>query len=181
MSLKDPLSSGAESGLDEIFGEVYQELRGMARQMLASLPPNRTIQPTVLVHEAYLRLMQARQQNWVNRPHFFGAAAEAMRRVLIEDARRKMSLRRGGNWKRLPLEDVQVATDAHPELLLRIDEAIERLAEEHPEKAQVVKLLFFGGLTAREAGEVLGLCDRTVKRHWSFARAWLYRELGDSL
>ncbi len=163
--------------LDVLFGEVYDELRGMARGMLVSSPPNRTLQPTVLVHEAYLRLNRTYRKDPLNRGHFFGAAALAMRRILIEDARRKWRVKRGGNWNRVPLEEVQVATDAHPELLLAINEALERLAVQHPLRAQVVQLMFFGGLTETEAGESLNLCERTVKRHWAFARAWLYAEL----
>lgn len=152
----------------------------MARQILLSKPAGQTLQPTALVHEAYVRLthnLEDGERSWVNRAHFMGAAAEAMRRILIEDARRKMTLRRGGNYVRVNLENVRVASDADPDLLLTMDEAITRLAALHPVKAEVVRLLFFGGLTAGEAGEVLGLTDRTVKRHWAFARAWLFEEL----
>ncbi len=118
-----PLVPGATGDrLNALFGEVYQELRGMARGMLRTAPPNRTLQPTVLVHEAYLRLCQTYRSEGVNRHHFFGAAAEAMRRILVEDARRRLTLRRGGRWARIPLDQLQVATDAHPELLLDIDE-----------------------------------------------------------
>ena len=166
--------------LDSLFGDVYNELRGIARNLLKTYPPNRTVQPTVLVHEAYLRLSQSYRGDGMNRGHFFAAAAEAMRRILIEDARRKLSLRRGGDWVRIPLEKVQVATEAHPELLLAIAEALEKLAVQHPQQAQVVKLMFFGGLTAAEAGEAMNLCDRTIKRHWAFARAWLFHEMSDA-
>jgi RNA polymerase sigma factor (TIGR02999 family) len=163
--------------LDAMFGEVYDELRGMARGLLCSSPPNRTIQATVLVHEAYLRLSNTYRKDFVSRRHFFGAAAKAMRRILIEDARRKLRLKRGGDWKRIPLYEVQVATDADPELLLSIDEALDRLAEQHPLRAEVVWLMFFAGLTQMEAGECLEISERTVKRHWAFARSWLYAEL----
>jgi RNA polymerase sigma factor (TIGR02999 family) len=172
-----PVAATDAEILDSLFAEVYSELRGIARGMLRSSPPGRTLQPTVLVHEAYLRLCHTYKSKGVNRGHFFGAAAEAMRRILIEDARRKMTLRRGGNWARVPLEQIQVAADADPKLLLGIDEALEKLSTLHPQRAQVVKLMFFGGLTAMEAGEALNVCDRTVKRHWAFARAWLYNEL----
>lgn len=175
-----PLKEQGREGLGELFDRVYAELRGMARQIMLSKPPGQTLQPTALVHEAYLRLLhnaEASQQPWVNRAHFMGAAAEAMRRILIEDARRKKRLRRGGNYIRVKLESVRVASDADPELLLSLDQAVARLATLHPVKAEVVRLLFFGGLTAVEAGEVLGLTDRTVKRHWAFARAWLYEEM----
>ena len=163
--------------LDNLFGEVYDELRRMAHGMLWNSPPSRTIQATVLVHEAYLRLSYTYQKDHVNRRHFFGAAAEAMRRILIEDARRKLRLKRGGHWTRIPLSEIQVATDAHPELLLNIDEALNRLAEEHPLRAEVVWLMFFAGLTQAEVGECLNISERTVKRHWAFARSWLFAEL----
>lgn len=162
-----------------MFEEVYNELRGIARSMLRNAPPNRTLQPTVLVHEAYLRLCSTFPKVCANRGHFFAAAAEAMRRILIEDARRRLTLRRGGNWARVPLDQIQVASDANPEMLLGIDEALDRLALEFPVHAQVVKLMFFGGLTAAETGVALNICDRTVKRHWAFSRAWLYSELNE--
>lgn len=167
--------------LGALFDRVYGELRGMARHIMLSKPPGQTLQPTALVHEAYVRLMHnaedGQKEPWVNRAHFMGAAAQAMRRILIEDARRKMSTRRGGKYVRVRLESVRVASDADPDQLLMLDEAVDRLETRHPVKAEVVRLLFFGGLTAAEAGEVLGLTDRTVKRHWAFARAWLYEEL----
>ena len=163
--------------LDALFSEVYDELRKMARGLLHNRPPNRTIQATVLVHEAYIRLSHTYNKDQVNRRHFFGAAAKAMRRILIEDARRKLRLKRGGNWTRVPLQEVRVATDADPELLLNIDEALNRLAEKHPVQAEVVWLMFFAGLTQSEAGDCLDICERTVKRHWAFARSWLFNEL----
>jgi RNA polymerase sigma factor (TIGR02999 family) len=165
--------------LNSLFAEVYQELRAIARGMLKTSPPSRTIQPTVLVHEAYLRLSHTYHEKGVDRRYFFGAAAEAMRRILVEDARRRMTLRRGGHWARIPLDQLQVASDAAPETLVCIDEALEKLAIQYPLEAQVVKLIFFGGLTAVEAGEALNVCDRTIKRHWSFARAWLFNELSE--
>lgn len=184
MEVRKPAETPPEiaSGLllDSLFEEVYHELRGMARGMLRSDSPNPTLQPTVLVHEAYLRLCHTFPNECANRGHFFGAAAEAMRRILIEDARKRMTLRRGGKWSRIPLDQIQVATDAHPELLLGVDEALEKLSAEHPLRAQVVKLMFFGGLTAAETGAAMNICDRTVKRHWAFARAWLYNELKEA-
>jgi len=163
--------------LDSLFSEVYDELRGMARGLLNNTPPNRTLQATVLVHEAYLRLSRSYTKESVNRRHFFGAAAKAMRRILIEDARSKMRLKRGGRWTRVPLQEVQIATDADPELLLNIDEALTRLTAQHPLRAEIVWLMFFAGLTQTETGDCLDISERTVKRHWAFARSWLYAEL----
>jgi RNA polymerase sigma factor (TIGR02999 family) len=171
--MKDP----SAEVLDSLFSTVYDELRGMAHRLLQSSPPNRTLQATVLVHEAYLRLRQSYSEEPVNRRYFFGAAAKAMRRILIEDARRKLSQKRGGRWTRVPLQEVQVATDADPQLLLDIDEALNRLAQEHPLRAEVVWLMFFAGLTQAETGACLDISERTVKRHWAFARSWLYAEL----
>ena len=172
-----PVQTAPEAKVDSLFEEVYNELRNIARGMLKHSPPNRTLQPTVLVHEAYLRLCRTFPKECANRGHFFGAAAEAMRRILIEDARRRLTLRRGGKMARVPLEEVQVATDANPQQLLDIEEALVKFTSEHPLQAQVVTLLFFGGLTGAETGAVLNICERTVKRHWAFARAWLFNEL----
>lgn len=187
MEGEKPIQSSGEwetaertESLGGLFDRVYAELRSMARQIMLSKPPGQTLQATALVHEAYLRLLhntEGARQPWVNRAHFMGAAAEAMRRIIIEDARRKKSLRRGGDYVRVNLEQVRVASDADPTLLLTLNDAIDRLAAGHLVQAEVVRLLFFGGLTAVEAGEVLGLTDRTVKRHWAFARAWLYEDL----
>jgi len=166
--------------LDALFGEVYSELRKMAQSFLVNKPPNRTIQATVLVHEAYLRLCSSYKKESVERSYFFGAAAKAMRRILIEDARRKLRHKRGGQWSRIPLNNVQVATDADPELLISIDDALNKLAAVQPIKAEVVKLMFFAGLTQAEAAECLNISERTVKRHWAYARSWLYAELTSS-
>lgn len=163
--------------VDAMFGEVYEELRHIAHGLLYPHSQSRTLRPTVLVHEAYLRLSHTYRQETVNRAYFFGAAAEAMRRILIEDSRRKLRLKRGGNLTRVPLEDVQVATDASPDLLLQIDEALQRFAGVHSAAAEVVRLMFFAGLTQTEAAECLNISERTVKRHWAFARAWLFAEL----
>lgn len=163
--------------MDSLFSEVYDELRGMARGMLSNSPPNRTLQPTVLVHEAYLRLSNTYRKEPVNRRHFFGAASKAMRRILIEDARKKLRLKRGGKWTRVPLAEVLIATDADPELLLQIDEALDRFSRIHPLRSEVVKLMFFAGLTQVEVGDCLNISERTVKRHWAFARSWLFEDL----
>ena len=144
---------------------------------MARKPPGQTLQATALVHEAFLRLSRGRSQQWQSPGHFYSAAAEAMRRILVEQARRKGSLRRGGGQPPLRLEEVQLAWEAPSDHLLAIDEALARLAGEDPVKAELVKLRFFAGLTVIEAGKVLGISERSVKRHWAFARAWLFDEL----
>lgn len=162
---------------ETLFPVVYEELRRMAAQVMRRLPVGQTLQPTVLVHEAYLRLIKASGNSWDNRAHFFVAAGEAMRRILIDQARKRRTQRRGGGWTRETLERVQVATETEPDLVLQIDEALEQLAVEHPEKADLAKLRFFAGFSVEEAGEAMGLAPRTVKRHWAFARAWLFEAL----
>lgn len=145
--------------------------------MMARRTPGQTLQATALVHEAFLRLSRAEPHPWQSPGHFYSAAAEAMRRILIEQARRKGSLRRGGGQQRLSLDDVQLALDTPADSLLALDEALNKLAAEDPVKAELVKLRFFAGLSVSEAGKLLGISERTVKRHWAFARAWLYQEL----
>ena len=156
---------------------VYEELRHLATRMMARKAPGQTLQATALVHEAFLRLSRRQLGQWESLAHFYSAAAEAMRRILIEQARRKNSQRRGGGQPRLNLDNVQVALDTPADHLLAMDEALEKLAAADPAKAELVKLRFFIGLTIVEAGKLLGLSERTVKRHWAFARAWLYEEL----
>jgi len=174
---QDP--AARESAAAELLPAVYEELRRLASCMMARKPPGQTLQATALVHEAFLRLSRSENQLWDSPGHFYSAAAEAMRRILIEEARRKGSLRRGGGRLRLSLDEVQLASDTPADSLLAIDEALEKLAAEDPGKAELVKLRFFGGLSVVEAGKHLGISERTVKRHWAFARAWLYQELTD--
>ena len=135
------------------------------------------MQPTALVHEAWLRLVGCEHQSWQNRAHFFGAAAEAMRRILVECARRKQRLKRGGQMERMDIADVDLPLPMPDDQLLALDEALDRLAEHDAEKAQLVKLRFFAHLTNAQAAKVLGVSEPTVKRYWSYARAWLFREL----
>ncbi len=135
------------------------------------------MQPTALVHEAWLRITASKDIVWQGRNHFFGVAAEAMRRILIERARRRGAAKRGGGWERLDLEHVDVASETQADTLLALDEALARLMEVDPRSGELVKLRFFGGLTLYEAGEVLGFSGRTAKRCWAFARAWLYHEI----
>jgi RNA polymerase sigma factor (TIGR02999 family) len=164
-------------GAADLLPGMYEELRHLAGQMMAHKTSGQTLQATALVHEAFLRLSRGETQPWQSPAHFYSAAAEAMRRILIEQARRKGSLRRGGGQQRLCLDDVQLAMDTPADDLLAIDEALDKLAAEDPAKAELVKLRFFAGLTVAEAGKLLGMSERSVKRHWAFARAWLYQEL----
>jgi RNA polymerase sigma factor (TIGR02999 family) len=147
---------------------------------MANEAAGHTLQPTALVHEAWLRLSgggDTPSGQWNGRAHFFGAAAEAMRRILIEHARQKAAIKRGSGLERIDLEKVDIAADANSDTLLFVNEAIEKLQREDPQAAELVKLRFFGGLTLEESGEVLGFSERTAKRCWAFARAWLYAEM----
>ncbi len=159
----------------ELLPLVYDELRKLAAARMTHETANHTLQPTALVHEAWLRLTRGEPNApFANRAHFFAAAAEAMRRILVDHALAKATGKRGGGWKRLDLDKVEVAADADHDTLLLVNESIEMLAKEKPAAAEIVKLRFFGGLTLEEAGQVLGFTERTAKRHWAFARAWLY-------
>jgi RNA polymerase sigma factor (TIGR02999 family) len=156
---------------------VYQELRKLAAQKLAQEKPGQTLEATALVHEAYLRLVDAeRARHWNNRGHFFAAAAEAMRRILIENARRKRSQKHGGGLHRVNLDERDALAAAGPDDLLVLDEALERLTRHDPKAAQLVKLHCFAGLTIEQAGEALGLSRTSAYRLWTFARAWLYSQ-----
>jgi RNA polymerase sigma factor (TIGR02999 family) len=160
---------------------VYNELRQLAHQKMAFEKPGHTLQPTALVHEAYLRLTGAGQSGlWQNAGSFYAAAAEAMRRILVENARRKGRLKRGGNLVRVDLDAEEVAGEAPAEEVLAVDEATARLAETHPGHAELVKLRYFVGLPLKEAAVILGISERTAERRWTFARAWLLRELEDT-
>ncbi len=152
---------------------VYEELRRLAAARLAREKPGQTLQPTALVHEAWLRLGKSNRQTWESPAHFFGAAAEAMRRILVENARRKQALKRGGAAQKLDVETVDIESPVPDEQLLAVDEALELLAREDPQAAQLVKLRFFVGLTHEEAAELLGLNLTAADRTWVFAKAWL--------
>jgi RNA polymerase sigma factor (TIGR02999 family) len=156
---------------------VYEELRKLAAARMAQEAAGHTLQPTALVHEAWLRLVGAPEQNWNSRNHFFMAAAQSMRRILIERARQKARLKRGGDQQRVPLEELDLATNADSETLLLIEEAMERLSNSDPVKARLVELRFFTGLTLAEAAQVLGVSEPTAKRYWAYARAWLFQEI----
>ena len=177
----DAIQRGDPKAAEELLPLVYDELRKLARHRMANEAPGQTLQPTALVHEAWLRLVNRPQsQTWDHRGHFFAAAAEAMRRILIENARRKTRQKRGGHRERVNLEDVLLATDSDPAMLLSIDEALDQLGHEFPEKAALVKLRFFAGLSLPEAARALQISETSAKRHWAFARAWLYQALEGS-
>lgn len=175
----DRVQQGEPKAAEELLPLVYEELRKLAAHKMAQEAPGQTLQPTALVHDAWLRLVRdPKQQGWDSRGHFFAAAAEAMRRILVENARRKSRLKRGGQWERVPLEQVEVATDSDPATLLSIDEALTKLTSEHPEQGALARLRFYIGLSLPEAAQALHISETTAKRYWSFARAWLFAELG---
>ena len=169
---------GDPRAAEELLPLVYEELRKLAAHRMTNEVAGHTLQPTALVHEAWLRLTgDAGPVRFTNCGHFFGAAAEAMRRILIDSARRKEAQKRGAGLQRIDLDDVHVAAKADDTTLLRMDEALEKFGREDPPAAELVKLRFFGGLTNEQAAAALGISVRTAKRYWAFARAWLYDEL----
>ena len=174
----EQIEAGDPSAAEQLLPLVYDELRKLAAARLAHEAPGQTLQATALVHDAYVRLVDAEQPaEWNSRGHFFAAAAEAMRRILVEQARRRQSLKGGGGRDRIELGDV-AAPDARPPLdLLDLDEALSRLEQEEPDKAKLVKLRYFAGLSLEEVAKALGVSTATAKRHWVYARAWLYGQL----
>lgn len=176
------IEQGDPSAAEQLLPLVYDELRNLAAAKVASENPGHTLQATALVHEAYIRLVDVEQaQHWNSRGHFFGAAAEAMRRILVERARQKKRLKHGGDQQRLDIQIVEPSVDGPANDVLAIDEALTRLAENHPDKAELVKLRFFAGLTLADAADAIGLSSATADRHWKYARAWLSRELQKGL
>jgi RNA polymerase sigma factor (TIGR02999 family) len=175
------IEHGDPQAAEQLLPLVYDELRKLAAQRLAQEQPGQTLQATALVHEAYLRVVEgeAAPVSWNSRGHFFGAAAEAMRRVLVENARRKAGPKAGGDRQRLPLDALDLPEPVPSDDLLALDESLGRLAAEDPTKAELVKLRYFGGLSVADAGRVLGLSRATADRYWAYARAWLYSELSD--
>ena len=174
------IEQGDVRAVDELFPLVYQELRQLAAQRLSKELPGQTLQATALVNEAYLRLVGQEEQNWSGRGHFFTAAAEAMRRILIGNARRKKSLKYGGDRQRVDLDEAVLtnANDSTADDLIALDEALENLSRKDKVKADLVKLRYFAGLTIEQTAEILGISPTTTKRHWAYARAWLLREIG---
>jgi len=172
------IEAGDPHAAAELLPLVYDELRKLAAARLADEKPGQTLQATALVHEAYVRLVGGGQpQDWNGRGHFFAAAAEAMRRILVEQARRKGRVRHGGGRQRLDLEAAQLSIDMSADQILTLDEALTRLAERDPQAARLVDLHCFAGLSVEQAAEVLGVSPRTAYRDWAFAQAWLYREV----
>jgi RNA polymerase sigma factor (TIGR02999 family) len=165
---------GEENSSERLLPLVYDELRRLAAIKMSQEAQNQTLQPTALVHEAWLRLAADEEARWQNRGHFFAAAAEAMRRILIERARRRSRLRHGGGQVRIDIQELELADTTPDEKVLLINEALERFQAEDPEKARVVVMKFFGGLTNREVAESLNVTERTVERHWAYAKAWLF-------
>jgi len=168
---------GDPKAADELLPLVYEELRKLAAARMAREIPGQTLQPTALVHEAWLRVIGDANPQFDGRAHFFAAASEAMRRILIDSARRKRAQRHGGGQARVDIQDVEVAGAARDDELLAIHDALDKLAAEDKRMAELVKLRFFIGLTNKEAAGILGVSEPTVERWWSFARAWLYREI----
>jgi RNA polymerase sigma factor (TIGR02999 family) len=179
------IEQGDPSAAEQLLPLVYDELRKLAAAKLAQEKPGHTLQATALVHEAYLRLVgtegasASRRPHWDGRGHFFAAAAEAMRRILIDTARGKAARKRGGAWRRMDLNRIDLATRAAPEDLLLLDDTLEVLARHDPEAAQLVKLRYYGGVSIEQAAELLGLSRSTAYERWTYARAWLYSELQD--
>jgi len=173
----EAMAKGDDRAAAELLPLVYEELRQLAAARMAQEAAGHTLQPTALVHEAWLRLAGGGRQAWQNRGHFFAAAAEAMRRILIERARRKSRLKRGSGAAMLNIADLEVAAAAPDDRVLLVDEALERFKAEDPEKARVVVLKFFGGLTDGEVAEIMGVTERTVRRQWSYAKAWLFENI----
>ena len=171
------IEQGDPKAAEELLPLVYEELRVLAAQKMAQEKPGHTLQATALVHEAYIRLVGSEAQNWNSRTHFFAAAAEAMRRILVDSARRKKSLKRGGKHQRVNLESGDLAIEGPSEDIVALDEALSKLEESDKVKADLIKLRYFAGLTLEQAAEALDLSLTTAKRHWRYARAWLYNRI----
>ena len=171
------IERGDAQATEKLLPLVYEELRLLAAQRLSHERPGQTLQATALVHEAYIRLVGDEPQSWNSRGHFFAAAAEAMRRILVENARRKQRLQHGGGLQRVDMDKVDCVADQLPEDLLALDEAVLKLAEREPLKADLVKLRYFAGLTAEQTAQALNISKATADRYWAYARAWLFDEI----
>jgi len=173
----DRVQQGDPTAGEELLPLVYEELRKLAAHKMASEAPGQTLQPTALVHEAWLKLVGTEPSHWNSRGHFFGAAAEAMRRILIDRARKRQRARHGHGLQRIDLDDVDTAVTSDDDTLLLVNEALEKMASQAPEKAELVKLRYFAGLSIEDAAQTMGIAPATAKRHWAFARVWLFAEL----
>lgn len=171
------IEQGDARAADELLPLVYEELRRLAAQKMSQEKPGQTLQATALVHEAYIRLIGSDDRDWSGKTHFFAAAAEAMRRILIENARRKHCLKRGGTLQKIDFEDANIATESASEDIVALDEALSKLAREDPVKADLVKLRYFAGLTIEQAANILNISRATADRYWSYSRAWLFDEI----
>lgn len=178
--LLEDMAAGEPRAAEELLAQVYGELRVLAAAKMAREAPGQTLQATALVHEAWLRLEDGACPRFRNRAYFFAAAGEAMRRILVENARRKQRLKRGGNLERVDIANVELVAPLPDDQLLALDEALARLAESEPRAAELVNLCFFVGLTQEQAAKELGISVATVERRWAFARAWLFREIQKS-
>lgn len=173
----EAINRGESQASEQLLPLVYKELRNLATAKMLQESAGHTLQPTALVHEAWLRLVGDGNKNWKGRAYFFAAAAEAMRRILVEHARRKARLKHGGGQQRVDIENLELAEPQPDRKILLVDEALEHLEKSNPERARVVVLKFFGGLTNKEVAETLDIGERTVDRHWVCAKAWLYQKL----
>jgi RNA polymerase sigma factor (TIGR02999 family) len=175
--LLNAVEQGDPKAAEKLLDLLYEELRQLAASKMAREAPSQTLQPTALVHEAWLRLVGSQNPKFENRAHFFSAAAEAMRRILIDRARRKLRIRHGGGMERVHLEGQDLAAPADDEKLLAVHDALNNLAKDHPAQAEVVKLRYFVGMTNEETAEILGVSVATVKNYWTFARTWIFNEI----
>jgi RNA polymerase sigma factor (TIGR02999 family) len=175
--LLQSLERGDALAADQLLPLVYEELRKLAAHKMSLQPPGQTLQATALVHEAYLRLVGNEERRWESRRHFFSAAAEAMRHILIDRARRRLRIRHGEGAEKVPVDEVEIVAPAKDETVLQLDEALEQLAKISPEQAEIVKLRFFAGFTEPEIAEILNLSERSVQRQWSYAKAWLFERI----
>ena len=173
----EAINRGESQASDQLLPLVYHELRNLAAARMVQESAGHTLQPTALVHEAWLRLAGDSKQNWKGRAYFFAAAAEAMRRILVEHARRKARLKHGGGQERMNIEDLDLAGVAPDDKVLLVNDALEKLEKSNPERARVVTLKFFGGMTNKEVADTLGIGERSVDRHWVCAKAWLFQKL----
>jgi len=173
-------AEGDSNAANRLLPLVYDELRRLASRKMAQESGNQTLQPTALVHEAWLRLGGDEQPTWENRTHFFCAAAEAMRRILIDRARSKQARRHGGGQERLDIEEVEVAAPIKDDELLAVDEVLDRFSQHAPQKAELVKLRYFAGMGLKEAGEVLGISEPTAVRWWTYSKTWLYQAIQET-